>query len=365
MNRFVIIYLTFACVFGVIVGVSNDGLLRLPVVRRSRRAADENGEKVAMANWRDDDYAVPISIGTPPQPFIVLLDTGSSDLWVPSVKAKDSPDCVNLCSARHFYNESESTTFEKGPGDFFIGYIGASVKGPIAIDTVSIGDLTVTDQMFGSGESGSHPATFDGVFGVSYALSAQIDKTTVLDRLYDQGQIKKRLLCTKLWKAPADSEVIFGGCDVEADDWIPVAVPDYWKVNLTKIVVTSSKDGSELVTVDVNAVAVFDTGAGYNIHMPTKYADPISNALAAKWDGISYLVDCANFTDLPNVNLHFGDVVIPLSLEDYAWKSGDECQLGFKKADDANDFLSGTMLYNKGTFIFDMDNSRIGLAGIK
>lgn len=47
-----------------------------------------------------------------------------------------------------------------------------------------------TDQKFGCAKTGLRNSQFDGVFGVSYALSAQIDKTTVIDRLYQQGQIK-------------------------------------------------------------------------------------------------------------------------------------------------------------------------------
>lgn len=38
----------------------------------------------------------------------------------------------------NFFNTTASTTYKQGDGEFFLGYIGESVKGAIGIDTVSV-----------------------------------------------------------------------------------------------------------------------------------------------------------------------------------------------------------------------------------
>lgn len=45
----------------------------------------DGGVSANLVNDDKVEYLVNISIGTPPQPMSVQLDTGSSDLWVPSV----------------------------------------------------------------------------------------------------------------------------------------------------------------------------------------------------------------------------------------------------------------------------------------
>lgn len=125
--------------------------------------------------------------------------------------------------------------------------------------------LTAKNQPFGLAKQGIY-IQGDGVLGFSYVANTQIDNTTHLDRLKDQGQIQNLIGCVKMrQKKVAKSEMIIGGCDVEADAYAPVIKinGEYtgWRLNLTKIILRDRNNNSELLTIEPNYEAVLDTGA--------------------------------------------------------------------------------------------------------
>lgn len=77
-----------------------------------------------------------------PQEFGVILDTGSSDLWVADT------DCSTCGGSTALYDPVKSSTYNASGQITDIRYGSGEVVGEIVADTVSMGGFTVTNQIF-------------------------------------------------------------------------------------------------------------------------------------------------------------------------------------------------------------------------
>lgn len=101
-----------------------------------------------MNAFSDAIYTGSIMIGTPPQKFNVIMDTGSSDLWVADMICTTDNGCPS--SVTRFDSEA-STSFTNLTKPFKVTYGSGRVRGNLATETVSLGpNFRVTGQTLGT-----------------------------------------------------------------------------------------------------------------------------------------------------------------------------------------------------------------------
>ena len=145
-----------------------------------------------LTNYLNAQYFTEIQLGTPGQTFKVILDTGSSNLWVPS------RDCSSLACFLHTkYDHDESSTYKANGSEFSIQYGSGAMEGYISQDVLAIGDLVIPKQDFA--EATSEPGlAFRWYFGlgVRHNLGQQDCPSRV------QRHRARALGCATIWFLP-------------------------------------------------------------------------------------------------------------------------------------------------------------------
>lgn len=212
-----------------------------------------------------------IALGTPPQDFKVVLDTGSSNLWVPS------QDCNSIaCYLHSKYDHSSSSTYKKNGSSFEIRYGSGSLSGYVSQDVFRIGDLTVKHQDFA--EATSEPGLafafgrFDGIMGLGYDTISVNKIVPPFYNMLDQGLLDEPVFAFYLGDTNSgdDSEAIFGGVNEDHYEGkltkIPLRRKAYWEVDLDAI--TFGDNTAELEGTG----AILDTGTSL-IALPSTLAE--------------------------------------------------------------------------------------------
>ncbi|NWR34274.1 PEPC protein, partial [Tachuris rubrigastra] len=135
-------------------------------------------------------YFGEVGIGTPPQNFLVIFDTGSSDLWVPSTYCQ-SPACED--HAR--FNHSLSATFLGIDMTYTLRYGFGDLSVVLGYDTVTIQNIVIRNQEFGlSLYEPSRPfyyLDFDGILGMAYPGVAISGFSTLMQNMLQQNQLNE------------------------------------------------------------------------------------------------------------------------------------------------------------------------------
>nr|XP_034979914.1 embryonic pepsinogen-like isoform X1 [Zootoca vivipara]XP_034979915.1 embryonic pepsinogen-like isoform X2 [Zootoca vivipara] len=313
-----------------------------------------------LLNSLDTEYYGTIYIGTPPQKFTVVFDTGSSNLWVPSVYCS-SP----ACRKHQRFNPSWSSTFQSTQQTISIQYGTGSMEGYLGYDTVKVSGLSVSDQPFGL--SSSEPgiiflySEFDGILGLGYPNIAVDEVTPVFDNMVEQGLVQQNLFSVYLNREASGSMVIFGGVDhsyfTGPINWIPVTQEGYWQIAVDSILVNG-----QTIACSGGCQAIVDTGTsllagpGYEI---SKLQNAIG-ATAAQYG--QYDIDCSNLPDMPDVVFVINGIQYPLTPSAYTNQVTQAgCTSGFQNTS-GDLWILGDVFIREYYSIFDRENNQVGLA---
>jgi len=324
---------------------------------------------VPVSNFMNAQYFSDITLGSPPQSFKVVLDTGSSNLWVPS------QSCGSIACYLHTkYDSSESSTYKKNGSSFEIHYGSGSVKGLISQDTLSIGDLTVKGQDFG--EATEEPGLafafgrFDGILGLGFDTISVNKIVPPFYNMIEQGLLDEKLFAFYLGDANTEgdeSEATFGGIDNSRFTgeliYLPLRRKAYWEVDLDSI---SFGDASAKLD---NTGVILDTGTSL-IALPSTLAELLNKEMGAKkgYNG-QYSVECDKRDSLPDVTFKLGGYDFKIGPYDYILEMQGSCISTFMGMDFPEPVgplaILGDAFLRRWYSVYDMEKGAVALAKAK
>ncbi|TFY53179.1 hypothetical protein EVJ58_g9594 [Rhodofomes roseus] len=271
----------------------------------------KRGETVGMQLTNQDydsSYIGTISVGTPSQSFPMIMDTGSSDLWLASSSCSgcpsDTPEFTSSSSSSFKSNSSSTSSSGHGGGsngEVSITYGSGDVQGSLGTDTVSLAGrrLAATGavpfwQALISQGSLSNP---EFAFYLTRFVDDESAETEEPGGTFTIGGVNGSL---------------YSG-DITYYDLTDSTSPTYWTLTISGI------------TVDGHSVSLGSSAANAAIDTGTTLIGGPSDAVAAIYDQIEgaealtgqysgyYAFPCST---KPNVTIAFGGQAWPINAAD-------------------------------------------------
>jgi saccharopepsin len=332
--------------------------------------------EVQLHNRMDAQYYGQIAIGTPPQYFTVLFDTGSSNLWVPSVKCESK-----ACQSHARYDVLESTSAVATDDPFKIQYGSGKASGVFVSDYVTIDNKTIWQTFAEATDVPSsvfEQAGFDGLVGMGWSNIAVGGHITPAETMIASGMLEKPLFSFYLTRNGTEgSEIQFGGYNENKFrgpiTWIPLVRKGYWEVKLNKAIVKGSEGLERVVNPSSQVTAAIDTGTSL-IVVPKRHAKALNRLIVGNNQGFwlrlfntffprLYFFVCSR-PDLPKVELEMGGRWFTLGPEDYSLPlTNGICLSAIQGINFSNNlWIIGDAFLKKYYSIYDFGKEAVGLA---
>ncbi|XP_066559237.1 pepsin A-like isoform X1 [Amia ocellicauda] len=311
-----------------------------------------------LVNYMDVSYYGIISIGTPPQSFTVVFDTGSANLWVPSVYCKSY-----ACSNHNKFTPSLSSTFRSTSRTVSIQYGSGSMTGILGYDNVTVAGNIGTNQIFGLSKTEPglflYYSKFDGILGLSYPSISASGATPVFDNMMAQDLVSQDVFSFYLSRSNSHtgSVLTFGGFDSSYFNgeiyWVPVASQTYWEVTMWSVSING-----QVVACASGCRAIVDTGTSLVVGPSTEITH-IHNLLGGT-QGKSN-VNCNSLGSMPDVTFTLNGYKFALPPSAYVFQRSSGCNTGFGMGNDQL-WILGDVFLREWYSIYDRTNNRVGLA---
>ncbi|KAK6426539.1 hypothetical protein LTR81_001120 [Elasticomyces elasticus] len=353
-------------------------------------------------------YYANVTVGTPPQPQVVILDTGSSDLYFDAATA---PACTTPeddpfgCRGGEFDSSKSDTYTIVDPSPAFNTSFGdgSTASGPFAEDMIGIGDVVIDNVQFGVAEEVNSTTGYAiGLMGLGYSTNEATRHVypNMPEVLRDTGVINSRLYSVYLNSVDQTSgTILFGGIDTTKftgtlatlnllTDRYTGAIDQFIQtvtaLSLTNSSTTTpifsggSADDSAYSSSDTALPVLLDTGSSA-WSMDSNVYDAYIAPLFPYVDS-SGLCSCAHRQDDTQLTVEFGgkvNITVPISEfvvpiynastnEPYVYnRAGDEaCAFMIVSSPSTGQGFQtlGDAVLRSMYVVFDLDNGQVSLA---
>ncbi|XP_068169088.1 gastricsin-like [Antennarius striatus] len=322
-------------------------------------------------NYADASYYGAISVGTPPQSFEVLFDTGSANLWVDSVYCNSQ-----ACNTHKKFNPRQSSTYRVMRQSFYLPYGAGSLSGIFGYDTVNVGGIEIPNQEIGlsTNEPGQafEVAKFDGILGLSYPSISAGGQTPVFDNMISGNLLSANIFSFYLSREGQQGSVLsLGGIDSSLYQgeihWTPVTSESYWQIGIERFEINGQETGYCYNGCD----SVVDTGTS-TLTAPREVLGYLLQEMGAQQNQYGmYMIDCNRVSDLPTLSFVISGTALPLPPSAYVtqhYQYGYQfCTVGITptylpSSNGLPLWIFGDVFLREYYSIYDRTNNRVGFA---